>query len=95
MEPWASVLHFFENRDEGFPDIWIENLSEDETLIVFRLLLSYCGQGHNQQVYSFERGGKFPIEEIIHPKREFGEGRFEDFSHELTGYKSMALSLLI
>ncbi len=86
MTPWTIVKHLFDFYD-GFPDIKMENLSEREMLLVFDTLVSFCEPNHDPKVWSLERRKNALINEIIHPEREFGEGRFEYFSHQLTGLR--------
>ena len=92
MNHWPFIKHLFDNYD-GFPDIWMNGLSEEEMLSTFHTLVSFCGSSHNKKVWSFERGTSLMINEIIHHEREFGEGRFESFSHKLTGLKVNGIEL--
>ena len=93
MNYWPFIKHLFDSYDGGFPDIWMNGLSEEEILSTFHTLVSFCGSSHNKKVWSFERGTSLMINEIIHHEREFGEGRFESFSHKLTGLKVNGIEL--
>ena len=93
MNLWHHVKHLFEKDDGSLPDIYVENLSSEETVAVYEWLMGQCEIAHNPKLWSVEEQLDVPIREVVNPARAFAEGRVETFRHCLAGLRSYGVAL--
>jgi hypothetical protein len=87
MSPWADVKHLFEIDEGMLPDIYVENLSVQEIVRAYEWVMSQCAIAHSPTLWSKEQERDIPIKEVLHPARDFFEGRVETFRHCLAGLR--------
>lgn len=85
MNPWPRVKHLFERDDGSLPDIFVENLSPNETVVVYEWLLSQCTVAGDPTLWSLETKQDVPIREVPYPARAFVQRKVESFRHCLAG----------
>ena len=85
MNPWPRVKHLFERDDGSLPDLFVENLSPDQTVVVYEWLLSQCSIAGNPTVWSFETERDVPVRDVPYPARAFVQSKVESFRHCVTG----------
>jgi len=87
LEHWNSVLHLFKNDDGSLPDIFIENLTENEIITIYNWIVSNSEIYNNPTLWSIEEQKDVPIKQIVNPAKNFVEGRVECFHHGLENLK--------
>lgn len=85
MSPWPLVRHLFEYNDGSLPDIYVENLSSHEIVVVYEWIMSQCTIGGDPKLWSCEANQDVPIREITFPARTLIKGKVEEFHHCLEG----------
>lgn len=81
MNPWPRVKHLFERDDGSLPDIFVENLSPDEIVVVYEWLLSQCTIAGDPTLWSLEAEQDVPIREVPYPARAFVQRKVASFRH--------------
>jgi hypothetical protein len=87
MGPWSDVKHLFEIDDGMLPDIYVENLSNEEIVWAYEWVMRQCTIAHSPTLWSKDQKRDIPIKEVLHPAREFVGGRVESFRHCLAALR--------
>src|SRR5690554_7191617 len=87
MNPWPQVKHLFEVDDGMLPDIYVENLANEEIVSIYEWVMSQCAVAHSPTLWSREQQMDIPIQDVQYPARQFIEGKVDTFRHCLAGLK--------
>ena len=79
MNPWSEVHHLFETDDGSLPDIYIENVTEQEKENIYNWVMSLTQPSGNPTVWSIKENMDVPLKEIKNPVKEFIQGNIESY----------------
>ena len=85
MNLWPKVRHLFEVDDGTLPDIYIQNLTNEQIVLTYEWVMSQCAISQDPVLWSTEKEIDVPICEIQYPAREFVAKRVETFRHLVEG----------
>lgn len=81
INPWQRMKHLFEIEDGSLPDIYVEDLSNDEIVDLYEWLMTQCEIARNPKLWSIEMQKNVPIRDVSRPAKAFVEGKVETFRH--------------
>ncbi|VAW59317.1 hypothetical protein MNBD_GAMMA11-1417 [hydrothermal vent metagenome] len=87
MDLWNHLSHLFEKDDGSLPDIFVENISEQEQEKIYSWIMSISKPYGNPIVWSNKENRDIQIADIESPVRQFVDGNIESFRFELEGLK--------
>ena len=87
MELWNYVHHLFETDDGSLPDIFIENITDEEKEKIFNWVMSITQPYGDANVWSIKEGKDIPLKEIENPAKQYSQGIIESFRTGLEEFK--------
>ncbi|MBE5316821.1 MAG: hypothetical protein H4O13_15625 [Xanthomonadales bacterium] len=83
--PWQNVKHLFQIDDGMLPDIYVENLTVEQTVVAYEWVMGQCSIANSPTLWSIEKEMDIPIRDVQYPAREFAAGKAGTFRHCLSG----------
>jgi hypothetical protein len=80
-ELWHKVGHLFNTDDGSLPDIFIDDLSNEEIVTIYDYVMTQATIDGNATAWSLESEKDIPIRNIENPATQFIENRIESFRH--------------
>ena len=87
MSLWSEIKHLFEVDEGMLPDIYVENLSDEEIVTAYEWVMGQCIIARAPTLWSKEQEREILIKSIRQPAKEFVAGKVESFRHCLEGLK--------
>jgi hypothetical protein len=81
MELWEKVHHLFDTDDGSLPDIFIKNITENESIKIYSWVLSLTQPQKNTYVWSIKDNKDILITDLVNPAQEYVQGNFELFRY--------------
>lgn len=81
MELWEKVHHLFDTDDGSLPDIFIENITENESIKIYSWVLSLTQPQKDANVWSIKDNKVILITDLVNPAQEYVQGNIESFRH--------------
>jgi hypothetical protein len=82
-EIWHKIGHLFENDDGSLPDIFVENLTNEQIVIVYNWVVSEAGIYGEPTLWSIKEERDILVREIGNPAQKFIDKEVEIFRHGL------------
>ncbi len=86
MELWNKLCHLFEKDDGSLPDIFVENISSEESVKIYSWVMSLTKPYGEPCLWSLEEERNIPISDLDNPARYYVQGKSESFRHGLQGF---------
>ena len=89
MNLWEEIRHLFQDKhDDGtLPDIFVENISPEDSVEIYTWVLSLTSLYSNPTLWSLEEGRDIEIADIPNPAVYFIQGKSEGFRHGLQEFE--------
>jgi len=87
MKLWEELHHLFENDDGSLPDIFVENISPNESVEIYSWVLSLTKPCGEPTLWSLEEDRDIKITEISNPALYYIQGKSESFRHGLEEFE--------
>lgn len=100
MNLWEELHHLFEIDDGSLPDIFVENISPNESVEIYSWVLSLTKPYGQPTLWSLEEERDIKITELSNPALYYMQGKSESFRHglvefEICGTKIPQLSIAV
>ena len=100
MKLWEELHHLFEIDDGSLPDIFVENISPNESVEIYSWVLSLTKPYGQPTLWSLEEERDIKITELSNPALYYMQGKSESFRHglvefEICGTKIPQLSIAV
>jgi hypothetical protein len=82
-EIWHKIGHLFEKDDGSLPDIFVENLTNEQIVTVYNWVVSEAGIYGEPTLWSIKEERDIPVKEIDNPAQKFIDKEVEIFRHGL------------
>lgn len=83
-ELWHKVRDLFHTDDGSLPDIFVDNLSDEEIVTIYDYVMTQSEIYGDPTAWSLESAEDIPIRDIDHPAKQYIEKRIESFRHGIT-----------
>lgn len=92
--------HLFENDDGSLPDIFVENISANESIEIYSWVLSLTKPYGEPTLWSLEEERDIKVSDIPNPAQYYVQGKSESFRHcleefEINGTKIPQLTIAL
>ena len=93
MQPWPLLKHLFEADDGSLPDVFVENLLEEEVVLLYNWLMNQCTAPADATVWNRDLGLDVPIATVPDAANAVVCGTIDSFRHGLIGLSFDGLQL--
>lgn len=93
MNNWPDVKHLFATDDGSLPDIYIRNISHDQTIEIYDWLMKRCKITGDARVWSIEKKQEVLICDLIDPAEAVIDEKVEAFMHGLVELRVDSIEL--
>lgn len=90
---WEELRYLFEIDDGSLPDIYIEAVTGDEIVSLYKQVMSRASMYGNPEVWSIEESCDILLKQISDPAASVIQGKIELFRHGLVGLESGGVRL--
>ena len=80
-ELWHRVGHLFHADDGSLPDIFVDDLSNEEIVTIYDYVMTQSEIDGDPTAWNLESEEEIPIRDIDHPAKQYIEKRIESFRH--------------
>ncbi len=80
---WENIRHLFEIDDGSLPDVFVENMTNEQIVNVYNWVVSKSGIYGEPTLWSIKEERDIPIKEVKNPAQKFVNKEVETFRHEL------------
>jgi hypothetical protein len=90
---WEELNHLFAVDDGSIPDIYVEPLTSDEVVNLYKKVMSRAHVYDDPTVWSREESRDVPLKQLSRPAELVVRGKIESFRHGLVGLESNGVQL--